>query len=137
MPQTITLEIPEGFYKPLLRNAEATKQPIEQILLNALQTSLPSLEGLPNDFIENLTSLENLGDEQLRQVLNEKVPTKTQKKISDLLKENKTSMTAVNKTLENLQREADLVMLRKARAAVLLRFRGQSFPSLAEFEQTR
>jgi hypothetical protein len=31
-----------------------------------------------------------------------------------------------------LQQQADMVMLRKARAAVLLRFRGRRLPTLAE-----
>jgi len=34
-----------------------------------------------------------------------------------------------------LQQQADLVMLRKARAAVLLRFRGKRVPTLAELSQ--
>ena len=139
MPQTITLEIPEGFFKPLQRNAEATKQPIEKILLNALQTSLPSLEGLPNDFIENLTLLENLGDSELGKILNEKISTETQEKISALLKKSKEKnlKDSESEKLENLQKEADLIMLRKARAAVLLRFRGQRLPTLAELERTK
>jgi hypothetical protein len=33
-----------------------------------------------------------------------------------------------------LQKQADLVMLRKARAAVLLRFRGHRLPTLAELQ---
>lgn len=139
MSQTVTLELPEGFFKPLQRTAEATKQPIEKLLLNALQISLPSLEGLPDDFIENLTSLENLSSEELGRVLKEKVSTKTQAKISGLLEKSKEKSlkNAESKTLENLQKQADLTMLRKARAAVLLRFRGQRLPTLAELEQTR
>jgi hypothetical protein len=37
--------------------------------------------------------------------------------------------------LRELQGRADLVMLRKARAAVLLRFRGRRPPTLAELGQ--
>ena len=37
--------------------------------------------------------------------------------------------------LTSLQRAADRVMLRKARAAVLLRFRGERPPTLTELRQ--
>ena len=139
MSQTITLELPEGFIQPLQRAARATKQPIEKLLLKALQTSLPPIEGLPENFIENLTLLENCKDAELRRVLKEKVSAKTIRKISELLEKKKQeSLTETESTmLADLQQEADLIMLRKARAAVLLRFRGHRPPTLAELEQTR
>lgn len=137
MSETITLELPEKISGFLQRTSKATKQPIEKVLLNALQTSLPSLDGLSEEFIENLTSLENLNDKKLKQVLNEKVSVNNQTKISNLLeKQRGKSLTKLeNEKLETLQKEADLIMLRKARAAVLLRFRGQRLPTLAELEQ--
>ena len=42
---------------------------------------------------------------------------------------------AEREQLAILQQQADLVMLRKARAAVLLRFRGKRVPTLAELGQ--
>lgn len=124
-------------FQPLQRTAQATKQPIENLLLNALQTSLPPLDELPDEIMENLTSLETLGDTKLRQVLKETVPIKVREKISTLLekKKEKPLTDLESKTLDQLQNKADLVMLRKARSAVLLRFRGQRLPTLAELEQ--
>ena len=137
MSQTITLELPDRMFQPLQRTAQATKQPIENLLLNALQTSLPPLDELPDEIMENLTSLETLGDAKLRQVLKETVPIKVREKISTLLekKKEKPLTDLESKTLDQLQNKADLVMLRKARSAVLLRFRGQRLPTLAELEQ--
>ncbi len=137
MSQTITLELPDRVFQPLQRTAKATKKPIEDILLNALQSSLPSLDGLPEKFVENLILLETLDDAKLRQVLKETVKLKIQEQISALLEQKKAkSLTDFeNKTLEDLQNQADLVMLRKARAAVLLRFRGSRLPTLAELEK--
>lgn len=138
MSQTITLELPDRFFQPLQRTAEATKQPIENLLLNALQTSLPSLDELPGEIVENLTSLETLSDTKLRLTLKEIVPLKIQEKISALLEKNKQKPLTnfESKTLADLQNKADLVMLRKARAAVLLRFRGGRLPTLAELAQS-
>ena len=42
---------------------------------------------------------------------------------------------AEQEQLTSLQRAADRVMLRKARAAVLLRFRGERLPTLTELHQ--
>jgi hypothetical protein len=134
MPETVTLTLPENFLQPLKRTAKATKQPIEKLLLSALQSSLPPLEGLPKNVIANLTALETLDDKSLQQVMMETVLIETQKAITKLLdKQKQTALSnAEHKKLSSLQHQADLVMLRKARAAVLLRFRGRRIPTIAE-----
>ncbi|MEK7832448.1 MAG: hypothetical protein AAB401_15260 [Acidobacteriota bacterium] len=134
MSQTITLNLPESFVQPLERTMRATNQPIEQLLLTALQTALPPLEGLPPEVVAKLEALELLSDDSLRSVLLETVPAKVQLRISQLLQQQETSplSAADQKELDELQEQADMVMLRKARAAVLLRFRGHRLPTLAE-----
>jgi hypothetical protein len=64
MPETITLTIPDDVFEPIQRVAEATHQPIENLLLTALPVSLPPLEGLSSELIENLTALERLDDQR-------------------------------------------------------------------------
>lgn len=139
MSQTITLELPDRFFLPLQRTAKAVNSPIETLLLKALQNSLPLLDGLPDDILKDLTSLETLSNEKLSQTLRETVSVKIQKQISDLLTKNSNSQLTDSEknTLTDLQKKADLVMLRKARAAVLLRFRGQRLPTLAELELSK
>ena len=136
MSQTITLNLPDNFLQPLERTMRATKQPLETLLLTALQNALPPLEGLPADVIANLEALELLEDDNLRAVLLETVPAQTQKHISALLQKQQagTLPQAEQEQLATLQKQADLVMLRKARAAVLLRFRGHRLPTLAELQ---
>ena len=85
MSQTITLTLPDNFFQPAQRTAQATNQPIEEVLLHALQASLPSLEGLPDDLLETLTALEMLDDQSLWQVMREHVSTTRQRTLSDLL----------------------------------------------------
>jgi hypothetical protein len=137
MSQTITLTLPDNFFQPLQRTARAMNQPIEEVLLHALQASLPSLEGLPDDLLENLTALEMLDDQSLWQVMGERVPATLQRALSNLLdRQQSVTLTDVQQQqLTALQRQADLVMLRKARAAVLLRFRGKRIPTLTELDQ--
>lgn len=137
MTQTVTLTIPDALYAPIQRAAEATKQPVEAVLLNVLQTSLPSLAGLPADVQAELVRLEMLDNETLWRVMIETVPVDKQRALEALLARNQSGelSEAEREELAALQKAADLVMLRKARAAVLLRFRGRRLPTLAELRQ--
>ena len=92
---------------------------------------------MPEELIADLTTLETLDTEALWRVMKETVPSETQAHLSDLLeRQQQDSLTsAEQERLASLQHQADLVMLRKARAAVLLRFRGKRLPTLAELDQ--
>jgi hypothetical protein len=138
MPQTITLNLPDNFAQPLQRVALAARLPVEQLLLRALQATLPPLDNdLPPAMRENLTALETLDDARLWRVLRETVPARAAAKLHKLLAEQQERPLdeGEQSALARLQEQADLVMLRKARAAVLLRFRGQRIPTLAELSQ--
>lgn len=136
MPQ-ITLTLPDSLYRPVRRLADATHKPIEKVLLTALHSSLPALDDLPSDFSNELAELEIQNSENLRKVLLETVPSEQQEKLDSLLYRNQLGNLpdAEQKQLTSLQRAADRVMLRKARAAVLLRFRGERLPTLSELRQ--
>lgn len=137
MPETVTLTLPDSVLQPVKRSAEAVHQPIEEFLVTALQSSLPPLQGLPDDAVADLTALETLNNESLSLVMTETVPSETQAALSHLLERQRRNplTSAEEDRLASLQHEADLVMLRKARAAVLLRFRGKRLPTLAELDQ--
>ncbi len=134
MSQTVTLILPDRLFDPIQRMAQATDQSVETVLLTALQASLPSLEGLALDLTQELVELEALDDDTLRQVLLETVSIPQQQALDSLLHQNQAGkLTQVEQEqLAQLQRVADQVMLRKARAAVLLRFRGQRIPTITE-----
>ena len=137
MPQTITLTLPDNILQPAQRVAQATQQSVEELLVTALQAALPTLEGLPPDVVQHLVALESLDDQALWRVMLETVPLDQQHQLHDLLLRNQAgTLTDVEREqLAILQQQADLVMLRKARAAVLLRFRGKRVPTLAELSQ--
>lgn len=137
MSQTITLTLPDRLYEPLVRTSHAVARPIEDVLLNALQSTLPSLEGLPEPLVEELSALELLDNAALRRVLLETVPVTQQRELEALLQRNQAQALSPSERqrLTELQQIADRVMLRKARAAVLLRFRGQRLPTLMELRQ--
>jgi hypothetical protein len=137
MAQTVTLELPQTIYLPARRMAEVTNRSLEDLLVRALEASLPPLDGLPSELVEDLVELESLDDESLRQVMVSKVPTAQQRELDRLLRKNQagTLTEQERQKLDRLQREADRVMLRKARAAVLLRFRGHRLPTLEELRR--
>ena len=85
MSHTITLDLPDSVFQPVQRTAAATNQPIEVLLVQALQASLPPLEGLPGEVIEQLTVLETWDDTSLWRVLGETVPAEVQRALSTLL----------------------------------------------------
>lgn len=137
MTQTITLTLPDRLYRPLARAAKVMSRPIEDVVLNALQSTLPSLEGLSEPLMQELNALELLDNATLQHVLLETVPVTQQQKMEDLLYRNQAEGLSLleRQRLTDLQYAANRIMLRKARAAVLLRFRGQRIPTLAELRQ--
>jgi hypothetical protein len=102
--------------------------------MTAIHKSLPSLDGLSSDLIEELVSLEALDNNDLRKVLLEIIPPDQQDRIEALLYRNQIGILIKVEKIEltSFQKKADRIMLRKARAAVLLRFRGKRLPTLSE-----
>ena len=137
MPETVTLTIPDSMLQSIQRVAQATHRPIEDLLVSALETSLPPLEGLPVSVVRGLEGLETLDEEALSEIVGKTVPVEEQSKIEELLElgQSRELTEEESDQLANLQERADLLMLRKARAAVLLRFRGKRVPTLAELNR--
>lgn len=132
MAQTITLELPDMIFQPAQRMAEATRRPLTDVLVGALQASLPPIDGLSPVQTAELAELEELSDDVLEQIMVSRVSVEQQRKLNRLLRKKKIGKLTISEQgeLNALQHEADLVMLRKARAAVLLRFRGHRLPTL-------
>ncbi|MEA3339865.1 MAG: hypothetical protein U9R15_07855 [Chloroflexota bacterium] len=138
MSQTVTLTLPNKLYRPIQRAAQATRQPVEKVLLTALAASLPPLDDLPADLAGELAQMESLNNDALWQAMLETVPITQQQALEKLLQKNQAGelTPAERERLASLQHAADGVMLRKAHAAVLLRFRGRRIPTLAELRRS-
>ena len=65
MSETVTLILPDSVLQPLKRTAQAMDKPIEELLVTALESSLAPLEGLPEEVIGDLTTLETLNNDAL------------------------------------------------------------------------
>lgn len=135
--ETVTLQLPDTVYLPARRMAEATRRPLTEVLVDALKAALPPLEGLSPESVAELVGLEEMDDDALWQVMLSRVPADQQRRLTRLLRKNKAGKLTESEraSLAVLQKEADHVMLRKARAAVLLRFRGRRLPTLVELRK--
>jgi hypothetical protein len=135
--EMVTIQVPQTLYDRLERLARLTRRPVESLIAQTLSTSLPLLpDDLPAEQREALLALESLDDEQLWQIEGATFPAAQYQQFSDLREKSRIGglTTAEQDSLARLATAADLLALRKAYAAVLLKWRGHQLPSLATLE---
>jgi len=135
--QTITIQMPQTLYQRLERIAYLTRRPLDKLITQALESNLPPLpDNLPAATRDALMTLENLNDDALWQIARSGIEPHQHAHYSLLLEKNTagTLTTIERELLTHLREEADMLMLRKAYAYVLLKWRGHRLPSLAELE---
>jgi hypothetical protein len=134
---TVAIQVPEPLYHRLQRLADLTQRPLESLVVQALSSSIPLLpDDLPAAMRDALLALENLSDSELQRVANTTFSTEQYERLAALREKHQTSTLAESEqaTLDHLLQEADLLTLRKAYAAVLLKWHGHQLPTLAELE---
>ncbi len=131
----ITLHLPEDIFEQLRQKAESSKQALADIALQSLRVGMPpSLNHVPERFRADLLTLDQLSDDMLRLIAQTDLSDDKADLYESLLtinqneKLNKTEQA----TLDTLREEADLLMLRRAYAYTLLKWRGHTIPSRAE-----
>ncbi len=130
--ETVTLKIPEILYQRLVYTAKATQRPLEEVIIQALQVgSPPAWDDIPEEFQSEIAALDKLDDYTLWQIANSRKTTEKLDRYNILLERNSSNTITESEELElmALREEADIFMLRKAQAAVLLRWRGHSVPN--------
>jgi hypothetical protein len=131
--ETITLQIPEIIYQRLVNTAHATQRPLEEIIVHALQVGSPPVwDDVPEEFQAELAALDKLDDNTLWQIFHSHKTARDMEEYNTLLEKNSSGRLTETERLNliSLRHEADIFMLRKAQAAVLLRWRGYSLPNL-------
>lgn len=124
---TVTLALPDVLYQRLQGAATATKQPLEQVILRALNLgSPPTWDDVPPEFQLDLAGLDKMNDEALWAVARSRREPAELVRYDELLEKNAEGAltSAEHDELARLREEADRFMLRKAHAAALLRWRG-------------
>lgn len=133
----VAIQMPPNLYRRLERLAELTRRPVESLIVQTLEAGVPPLpDDLPEKIRDDLMALEGLDDESLWQVARSTVDPEQQAQHNLLLEKNRseTITEAEREMLTQLRQEADQLMLRKAYAYVLLKWRGYRLPTLAELE---
>jgi hypothetical protein len=131
--ETITLQIPEIIYQRLVNTARATQRPLEEVILHSLQVgSPPTWDDVPEEFQAEIAALDKLDDNTLWQIFHSHKTPADMEEYNILLEKNSIGTLTETERLNliSLRHEADLFMLRKAQASVLLRWRGYSLTSL-------
>jgi hypothetical protein len=119
----------------LLRIAEATHQPVEALVAQSVLSNLPpSVDNATPELQPELLHLQSLSIEELRAIAQAQVEPAQHVRHTELLAQHEArSLTpAEQQELSSLRQAADHLMLRKAYAWSLLRWRGQRIPALAE-----
>ena len=133
--QSVTLQLPEPVFRYLQQIATATKRPLEQVVRQSVEGNLPpSVASMPVDMQDELLTLQALPAEQLRRTAEDQITPVDQARHVELLDKNSagTITPAEQDELAALRLSADRLMLRKAFAWSVLRWRGQATPSLGE-----
>jgi hypothetical protein len=130
--QQITVELPLPLYRFLERLAEQTHQPLEKLVAQSVAGNLPpSVENAPVEIQPDLLALQWQSIAELEQIAHEQIASKQQQRHFQLLEKDK--LTPEEQTeLAELRHQADLLMLRKAYAWAVLRWRGHPIPRLDE-----
>ncbi|MGB3471465.1 MAG: hypothetical protein WBA51_11640, partial [Erythrobacter sp.] len=131
--QRVEIELPESVYRQLARISEETAQPIAALAAQSVISNLPpSMEDASPELRAELLKLQILATEDLLRVAQSEVgPTDHVRQVELLEKHEDGQLTEPERQeLSTLRQSADRLMLRKAYAWSILRWRGQSVPSL-------
>jgi hypothetical protein len=129
--QDVTLPLPEALYLRFKQTAQATQQSLTDVLLHAVQVgSPPSWEDAPVAFQADLAALDRHDDEALWRIARSRRTDAEVARLQELLEKNADDqlVEAERAELIQLRTESDRLMLRKAHAVALLRWRGHVIP---------
>ncbi len=128
---TITIHLPDNLYRRLERLASLTSQPLERLIIKTLTSSLPQLpDDLTPALRDALLALESLSDDALQQVAQATMPNTQYEQLATLreMQRERPLTTDEQADLDRLLQDADILVLKKAYAAVLLKWRGLPSP---------
>ena len=139
MSQVLTINISDEAYTHLQAIAKATRQSLERLVQQSIEGNLPpSVASAPLEVQPLLLEMQTYSIELLRQIAEQQVTAEQAQRHVALLEKNSQDVlsTAEAAELAELRLYADQLMLKKAYAWALLRWRGQSLPALSELPIT-
>ena len=131
----VTIELPEPVFRQLTRIAEVTHQPVEVLVAQSVISNLPpSVDNASPELQLEVLRMQSLSTEELVKIAQALVEPEQHERQTELLAKNEEGLltTEEQQELFALRQAADQLMLRKAYAWSLLRWRGQRIPALKE-----
>ena len=135
--QVITLHLPDHLYRRLTEAADASRQPLDHVVLQSIRIGLPpSLDRVPERFRADLQALDRVSDEMLWRIARSDLDDDKATLYETLLEKNQRGELGREDQarLDTLREEADLLMLRRSYAYALLKWRGHRIPTLGELQ---
>lgn len=133
--QQVTIELPEPVIRQLMRIAAATQQSIEALVTQSVLSNLPpSTENAPPELQVELLAMQTLSTDGLFAIAQAQAEPAQSQRHTELLKRNEEGQLALDERQEltDLRQAADQLMVHKAYAWALLRWRGQKLPKLTD-----
>lgn len=131
----LTIDLPESAFEQLSRLAELTNQPLSDLVIQSITGNLPpTVETTPVEMQSELLALQTLSTETLRQIAQSQISIAQQQRHTTLLEHNQEDLlsAAEQQELRELSQAADQLMLKKAHACAILRWRGQPIRDLSQ-----
>jgi len=138
--ETLTVHLPAAAMERLRRVSQIARRPIDTLVADTLEASLPPLlESVPQFYHAQLADLEALSSTELRVHVQEQMSTETIERYDYLLERNSAGILNAQEKeeLDALRTQADLLMYRKAYAALILKWRGEYLPSPVALQATQ
>jgi hypothetical protein len=135
MTQAITIHLSDTLYDQLKRAAALSHRSIDTIVAQSLLHSIsPLFEDIPAEYHTEVYPLLEMDEPALQAEVRRIFPAERWAKYEALLEKHQDgTLTRHERTqFKTLRREADILMFRKAYAAVLLKRRGSHPPSVHE-----
>jgi hypothetical protein len=129
----LTIDLPDPTFQRLSRLAELTNQPLSELVIQSIAGNLPpAIETAPVEIQTELLTMQSLSVERLRQIAHSQIPSVQQERHLALLEQNQAGLLTVEeqRELPELSLAADRLMLKKAHACAILRWRGQPIRDL-------
>jgi hypothetical protein len=133
--QRVTIELPESILHRFAQIAEATQQPLADLIAQSVVSNLPpSAENAPSEMRAELLEMQTLSVEELLAIAQTQAASTQHEHHAQLLDKNKAEELHPEEQTELTDRRhsADRLMLRKAYAWSILRWKGHKIPPLQE-----
>ena len=133
--QRVTIELSDAIFRQLARIAEVTQQPLETLAAQSIASNLPPFpENAPPEIQAELLQLPTLRIDEFLKVAQAQVNSSQGERHQHLLEKNQVGQLtpAEQQELAELRTLVDRLMLRKAYAWSVLRWRGYRMPAPEE-----